>query len=98
MSKYIVDAINEICLIKPVDVHMEMQTTYGDELIYGDHSRLMTIRQIVIDGKTTDDEVFFIKVPVDPYNDTLMCVGDAAIGEINKYNDKWYTGTSQIRF
>lgn len=96
MSKYIVDKINGICIIEPGDVHMAMNTVYGDKYAYFDR-RLITSKEVVIYGKTIDNEDFFIKIPVDPHNNTIMCIGDAAISEINEYNDKWYTGTSQIR-
>lgn len=86
-SKFIVDFIDSIRIQEPKDISMLHITDYLDDKLFVGKKRIMTSRQIIIHGRTVDNEDFLIRIPVDPNRSTIMYTGLAANKEINELLD-----------
>ena len=86
-NKFIIDTIDLISIQHPKDVVMTHITDYCDDKLFESKIRIMTSREVIIHGRTLDDEDFLVRIPVDPNRNTIMYTGLAANKEINELLD-----------
>lgn len=86
-SKFIIDTIYSISIQQPKDVVMTYITDYIDDKLFESEKRIMTSREIIIHGRTVEDEDFLVRIPADPHRQTIMYTGLAAKKEINELLD-----------
>lgn len=86
-SKFIIDTINSISIQQPKDVSITYITDYIDDKLFESTIRIVTTREIIINGITMDDEDFLVRIPVDPHRQTIMYTGLAAKKEAENYHE-----------